>query len=156
MGNQLRGDRARGDAVTPRRASIFRLLALVALSMTALAGCGGGSDLQTASIAAGPLTAGKARVTIRRPTTIVYAAAPAAITLNGQQVADIAVGSSAVIDVPTGAVVLAASAWSYPGSFSIKLNAKPGATYALIVEPRGDSFCPAPCSARLAERSMPA
>ncbi len=63
-------------------------------------------------------------------------------TTCGPAVADIAVGSSAVIDVPAGPNVLAASAWSYPGSFSLKLNAKPGATYALNVEPRGDSFVP--------------
>ena len=118
-------------------------MALVAALATAtLAGCGGGSDLQTASIAAGPLAPGKARVTITRPSSIVYAAAPATITLNGQKVADIAVGSSAVVDVPAGANVLAASAWSYPGSFSVKLDAKAGATYALSVEPRGDSLLP--------------
>lgn len=34
------------------------------------------------------------------------------------------------------------SAWTYPGSFSVKLNAKAGATYNLVVEPRGDSFLP--------------
>ncbi len=108
----------------------------------ALSGCGGGGDLATASLQAGPLAAGKARVAITRPSSIVYAAAPATITLNGQKVADIAAGSSAVIDVPAGANVIAASAWSYPGSFSVKLNAKAGATYNLLVEPRGDSFLP--------------
>ncbi len=114
------------------------MVLVAALAAVALAGCVSGSDPQTV----GPLAAGKARVTINRPSTIVYAAAPATITLNGQKVADIAVGSSAVIDVPAGANVLAASAWSYPGSFSIKLNAKSGANYALTVEPRGDSLLP--------------
>lgn len=115
---------------------------LMVLAALMLAGCGSGSDLATASLAAGPLAAGKARVTITRPSTIVYAAAPATITLNGQKVADVAVGSSAVIDVPAGPNILAASAWSYPGTFSVKLNARAGATYALTVEPRGDSLLP--------------
>jgi hypothetical protein len=72
----------------------------------------------------------------------MYAAAPATITLNGKTVASIAAGGSAIVDVPAGQNVLAASAWSYPGQFSVKLNAAPGQKYAMEVSPRTASLAP--------------
>ena len=106
-----------------------------------LSGCGT-TGSETASLTATPIPAGKARVTIQRSSSILYAGAPATITLNGAKVADIATGGQAVIDVPAGANTIAASAWSYPGEYKVKLDAKPGARYALAVEPRGDSVGP--------------
>jgi hypothetical protein len=122
---------------------VKRLAALMStLLLVGLTACGGGTDLQTASLQAGPLTAGKARVAITRVSGIMYSAAPATITVNGQKVADVAAGSSVVFDVAAGQNVIAASAWSYPGNFSVKLNAKAGQTYSLAVEPRTDSMLP--------------
>ncbi|MGD9785614.1 MAG: hypothetical protein AB7E80_11685 [Hyphomicrobiaceae bacterium] len=109
----------------------------------ALAGCAGGpTPEETAALAAAPIPAGKARVMIERPSAVLYAAAPATIELNGQKVASVGSGGSAVIDVPAGANKIAASAWSYPGTWTLPLEAQAGQTYKVIVEPRGSSFGP--------------
>ena len=122
------------------------------LAALALAGCASsgaetsglaesaGSASLAANAAKGPIPAGKARVTITRPSSIVYAAAPATITLNGTKVADVGTGSSATIDVPAGQCTISVSAWSYPGSSTLKINAKPGETLALEVAPRDASL----------------
>ena len=119
-------------------------LLVAALIFPVLSACGssGPTPGETAALAAAPLPAGKARVTITRVSTLLYAGAPATITLNGQKVADISSGGSAVIDVPAGESVLAASAWSYPGEFKVRLNAVAGQRYALDVAPRSASFGP--------------
>jgi hypothetical protein len=117
----------------------FSVLAIAAM----LAGCSSSmSAEETAALAKSPLVAGKARVTITRPSAVMYVGVPATITLDGQKVADVASGGSAVVDVPAGAHVLAAHAWSYPGEYSVRLKAIAGQTYALEVAPRGDSFAP--------------
>ncbi len=106
-------------------------------------GCAGGpTPEETAALAAAPIPAGKARVMIERPSAVMYAAAPATIELNGQKVASVGAGGSAIFDVPTGPNKIAASAWSYPGTWTLPLDAKAGQTYKVIVEPRGDSFLP--------------
>jgi len=112
-----------------------------ALLLTATA-CATGDPVATAALASKPIPPGNARVSITRQSTILYAAAPATITLNGNKVADIGPGGSALVDVPAGPNVLAVSAWSYPGQFSVKLNAVAGQKYALEVAPRSDSFAP--------------
>lgn len=109
---------------------------LAALSAAvALSACAGSNSLETGALAATPIPYGKARVTLTRPSTIVYAAVPAAIDLNGVRVASISPGGSSVIDVPAGDNTLTASAWSYPGTFSYKLRAVPGERYVLEVAP---------------------
>lgn len=93
--------------------------ALQVAAATPIAGCAGsgadgsasaGLSQRSAVVAKGPIPAGKARVIITRPSSIVYAAAPASIPLNGAKVADFATGSSATIDVPAGASALSVSA----------------------------------------------
>lgn len=81
-------------------------------------------------------------MTITRPSTLLYAGCPASITLGGQKIADIASGGKAVVDIPVGEAVLAASCWSYSGQFSVKLKAAAGQNYALEVAPRSGSFGP--------------
>lgn len=103
---------------------MHRCAAVAALAL-ALAGCASTDAVETAALAKAPIATGKARVTITRVSTLQYAAAPATITLNGQKVASVANGGTAVVDVPAGANVLAASAWSYPGEYKVKLNAEP-------------------------------
>jgi len=44
--------------------------------------------------------------------------------------------------MPAGTNLLAASTWSYPGEFSVKLDAEAGKTYALEVAPRAASLAP--------------
>lgn len=105
-------------------------------------GCAGSDPIQTAALAAAPIAPGKARVSITRTSAVLYAAAPATITLNDQKVASVGNGETAIVDIPAGANTLAASAWSYPGEYKVKLNAFAGQTYKLEVAPRGDSFGP--------------
>jgi len=120
----------------------MRLTAAGAVAML-LAACGAtGSGPETAALAASPIPAGKARVTIARESSLLYAGAPATITLNGAKVADITSGGKAIIDVPAGANVLAASAWSYPGEYKVKLDAVAGQSYGLVVTPRSASLGP--------------
>ena len=116
--------------------------AVIVVGAALLFGGCGTTGTETASLARTPIPADKARVTLVRPSTIIYAGVPATVTVNGKQVANLATGGQTVFDIAPGQNVIAASAWSYPGTFSIKLNAKPGATYALKVEPRTDSFVP--------------
>ena len=90
-----------------RGARTFAAVTIAAAAASMAAACG--SDGQEfAALAMTPVPAGKARVTITRPSTIVYAGAPATITLNGAKVADIASGGTGVVDVPAGPNVLAA------------------------------------------------
>ncbi len=123
-----------------RRAAIASPV-LVMVTALLVSACGSDGK-ETAALALTPVPPGKARVTIVRPSTLVYAGVPATVTLNGQKVADIASGGQAIVDVPAGQNVLAASAWSYPGQFSVKLNAIAGQKYALDVAPRASSLGP--------------
>jgi hypothetical protein len=107
-----------------------------------VSGCAGSDGLETASIAQTPIAPGKARVAISRASALQYAAAPATITLNGEKVASVGSGGTAFVDIPAGDNTLAASAWSYPGEYKVKLNAVAGQTYRLEVQPRADSFGP--------------
>lgn len=124
------------------RALDVRYSAIAAAVLLSLTGCATTSEVETAALAKTPVAPGKARVTIKRTDEILYAGAPATIALNGKEVADIAVGGTAIVDVPAGSNVLAASAWSYPGTYSLKLDAVAGHAYALEVAPRASSFGP--------------
>lgn len=126
--------------------STGRLALSCAIAVTiglGLVGCAGGpTPVETAALAAAPVPAGKARVMIERPSSMLYSGAPATIELNGEKVASVWPGSSAVFDVPVGANKIAASAWSYPGTWTHPLEAHAGQTYKLIVEPRNASLGP--------------
>lgn len=141
-----------------RARDALRIASTFTVAMTALAlgACAGGpSAEETAAMATAPIPSDKARVMIERKGSLLYAAAPATIELNGQKVASVGPGGSAVFDVPSGANVIAASAWSYPGTLPLEpraceransadesLDAKGGETYKIIVELRGASFGP--------------
>ena len=119
-------------------------IALAAAAMfgaALLSGCGTMGN-ETAALASQPIANGKARVTFSRVSTVMYAGAPATITLNGEKVGDLASGGVTVIDVPAGDNVITASAWSYPGTSTLKREAKPGQQYNVEISPRGDSFVP--------------
>ncbi|MEQ8825199.1 MAG: hypothetical protein RIC14_12580 [Filomicrobium sp.] len=113
---------------------------VVAVMCVLLAGCAGGAG--DTNLVTGAIPEGQARVSVTRPSSIVYAGAPATITVNGKKAADVWAGATSSFNVPSGSVVIAASAWSYPGEFKINLNAVPGKTYKLVVEPRSNSLLP--------------
>jgi hypothetical protein len=126
---------ARDDGSKRARARALPALALA----LALAACGT-SGMENASLANTPVPAGKARLTVTRVSTLLYAAAPASLTLNGAPAAELAAGGGSILDVPAGPVTLAVSAWSYPGTFSVRLAPKAGQTIALVIEPREASL----------------
>jgi hypothetical protein len=130
----------RGKMPVRARAIGLAFAAIAGLG-TSLTGCGTKGE-ETASLINSPIPPGKARLTLTRPSTILYAGVPATITLNGTKVSELASGGITLIDVPAGNNVLAASAWSYPGAFSVKLAAKAGERYALEIAPRTASFAP--------------
>jgi hypothetical protein len=119
-----------------------RFLCSVVLAL-ALAGCSTMSEVETASLAQASIPSGNARVTVKRPGTVLYVGTAATISLNGQTVADVGSGGSAVFDVPPGPNVLKATSPLYPGEYSYELDAKPGQSYALEVVPRQASVGPA-------------
>ena len=82
---------------------------------------------------------GKARITINRPSTLVYAGCPANIKTGAQEVASIANGGQTLFDVPAGDTAITASCWSYPGNYTLRFKAEAGRTYALDIGPRQGS-----------------
>lgn len=107
-------------------------LVVIALAL-ACAACNTDST-QIPSVAAVP---GQASLTITRSSDLMYMGAPAAVDLNGARIADLSVGQSYSGNVPPGMAVLAVSAWSAPGSSSLRFNLEPGKSYRFVVTPRG-------------------
>jgi hypothetical protein len=64
------------------------------------------------------------------------------VKVNGQKVADIWAGSSSIVNIAPGANTITVEAWSYPGTWTVNLDAKPGQNYAAEISPRGDSYAP--------------
>jgi len=114
-------------------------MALILAVLPALGGCGSDGK-ETAALALTPVPSGKARISIHREDTIIYAGCPAAVKANGADVASIASGGKALFDVPAGDLVLAASCWTYPGDFAIRFKAEPGRTYAFALGPRQEGI----------------
>lgn len=110
-------------------------VAAIALSL-AMAGCAADNSVETAALAATPIPAGKARVTISRESTLVYSGCPAAVSRGAEKVAEVGNGGRAVIDIPAGDTVLSVSCWSYPGDYKVSFKAEPGRNYDMQVAPR--------------------
>lgn len=91
---------------------------------------------------AGPAPAGQTRLTLTRVEGILYAGAPATVKVNGQKVAELWAGKSETVDIPLGNNVVTVEAWSYPGTWTVNLDAKKGKAYAVEVSPRSDSYGP--------------
>jgi hypothetical protein len=141
--------------------TIFTAVALCALGAL-ISGCAGtgtaatdGSAAPTASAPApaapaqtaaptrtGPAPAGQTRLTLTRVEGILYAGAPATVKVNGQKVAELWAGKSETVDIPLGNNVVTVEAWSYPGTWTVNLDAKKGKAYAVEVSPRSESYGP--------------
>ena len=89
-----------------------------------------------------PAPAGKVRLALNRVQGVLYAGAPATVKVNGQKVADLWAGNSSVVDISPGKNAVTVEAWSYPGTWTIDLDAKPGQSYAIEVSPRSESYVP--------------
>jgi len=117
-------------AARSRRAQAF-----VAILGTALLT----SSLALAQEAKKAIPAGKARLTFTRVSTILYSGVPTTIKVNGQEVASVWNNSTAAVDIAPGPSAVNASGWSYPGSWTLNLNAKAGQNYNIEIAPRGGS-----------------
>jgi hypothetical protein len=95
-----------------------------------------------AELATRPVPPNKARLTITRTEEVLAMAVPATIEINGKKAADLGNGASTIIDIAPGANVISVSHWSWPGTFSVKLAAKPGQRYAVEVSTRSASLLP--------------
>jgi len=139
-GHQVKASKRPG----PYRPRVARCAASVALIVLAgfAGGCASSGGIETSALATTPIADGKARVSIKRSSSVQAAGVPATITLNGQKVASIYNGGDVIFDVPAGDNTLAASAWSYPGEYKLKINAVSGQTYNVEVGPRADSLLP--------------
>ena len=143
------------------RGKQIRTLAAVLSVCVLIAGCAGtgtpGADGSTASAPApapaaqaqsatpkpsGPAPSGQTRLTLTRVEALLYAGAPATVKVNGAKVADLWAGKSETVDIPLGNNTVTVEAWSYPGTWTVNLDAKKGKAYAIEVSPRGDSYGP--------------
>jgi hypothetical protein len=130
----------------PRFAAVSRALVICWTAASLLAGCAGTAETPSAGLADGapkagdPIPRGKARLTLTRVSGMLYSGVQASVKINGQQVAGLWAGSSSTVDIAPGANVVSVDGWSYPGSWTVDLNAKAGQTYAIEISPRGDSY----------------
>ena len=112
-----------------------------------VAACTGGNAVSDAGgvvpsgATAGPrVTAGRGtQVTLTRVSGLTYAGVPATVKINGQQVASLFSGASSTVPLAPGTNKITVEAFSYPGNWEIDLNARPGKTYTIQIEPRDGS-----------------
>jgi hypothetical protein len=125
--------------VSRRRAmrSVFRVLCAAALA-SFVTGCAG---LETTP-PAGAMLAGQARLKLTRVSGVLYMGAQANVRVNGQEVANLWRDSSTTVNLSPGANVITVGALLHPGVWTINLHAKPGATYAIEISPRVESYAP--------------
>jgi hypothetical protein len=115
------------------------MLAACASTMPSDGATPGGGASGTAS---GAIRAGQARLKLTRVSSILYAGAPATVKVNGNEVASVSAGSTSEVDIAPGASKVTVEAWSYPGTWTVNINAKAGQTYVLEIKPREASFGP--------------
>ena len=128
--------------ITPRSGTVLTCSLLAGLALAWAA-----TDRAHAQPAAKPAkvgqstSAGKVQLILTRTTSALYLAAPAMVKVNGQDVASLGRGESSTLTIAPGRTVVSVSTWSYPGSWTINLDAKAGQTYAIEIS-RGASFVP--------------
>lgn len=83
--------------------------------------------------------AGGAKLTLTRVSGLQYAGVPATVTVNGKKVASLWGGASSTVDIAPGANTITVDAWSYPGSWTLNLNAKAGGRTTIEISPREGS-----------------
>lgn len=112
-----------------------RVCGLLAVAAAA-ALSGGCATIEQGQLATSALAPGKARIVLQRTNETLHATTPATAKINGDKVADVAAGSTAVVDVAPGQVSLSVESWSSPGKYSIPLTIQPGETVKVEIAPR--------------------
>lgn len=100
----------------------------------------GGCQTTSPQIPAVAPPAGMATITITRSSDLMYFGAPAQIDVNGESVGSLAVGGNYSGSLRPGPVIIATSAWSAPGRYSVRFEAEPGKTYRFLISPRGEQM----------------
>ena len=102
-----------------------------------LAGCGT-TTAENTELLGKPLPRSQARLKIVRE-SIVGAAVPARVRIDGREVASIGAGGSTVLDVPAGKRKIVVDSWSHPNEYTLELSAKAGTLYTLEISIRGQA-----------------
>jgi len=92
----------------------------------------------SAQVAQAP--AATATLTVTRSNALFSLLAPVTIDLDGSKIANLGIGESYTVTIPSGAMVLGASVWSSPGRYSVKFTAEAGKHYSFLVSPRGEQL----------------
>lgn len=127
---------------------VYRIsLLIIAASLTTACASAVATAPESGSVASAPApraasTRGSAQLTLTRVSGLMYSGAPATVKINGEQVANLWAGSSTTVPLAAGANSITVEAFSYPGQWTVDLNAKPGANHTLEISPRGDSLGP--------------
>jgi len=83
---------------------------------------------------------GKARLVVTRTDSMLYFGLSAAVKVNGSDAASLMRGESKTLAIVPGKTAVSVTGWSYPGSWTVNFDAKPGKTYTVEISPRGDSY----------------
>ncbi len=135
-------------AVSGRTRCFARTVSTVSICVLAASfapGCAttetpGAGPNANASATVAPIPPGKARLVLSRTNDMLYMGALAQVKINGAEVASLWRSESSTVPIAPGAVAVSVSTWSYPGSWTVNLNAKAGETYALEISPRGETM----------------
>jgi hypothetical protein len=103
-----------------------------------MAGCGS-TGAENAELARKPLRGSHARLKVQRSDELMAAGPAARIKLDGRVIANLGVGGSTMLDVPSGARKIGVDQDGHPNAYSMTLQAKPGMLYTLEVSPRGEA-----------------
>lgn len=86
---------------------------------------------------------GKAKLVLKRISSVLYVGVPASVKVNGNSVATLWAGNTETVEIAPGKSAVSVGTWSYPASWTVHLNAQAGRTYTLEISPRAASFGPA-------------
>jgi hypothetical protein len=115
------------------------ILVAVALGLAATLSACGSTGIQNEGLLKQPLTGGQSRVKIVRSEQFLASGRGARVKIDGKEVADIGNGAGAILDVPAGPHNVSVDVWDHPNVFNLRIEAKPGRMYTLLIKPREDA-----------------
>jgi hypothetical protein len=117
----------------------WAVFAALALTVSTVAGCGGGTGPEANALALAPLPKSHARLKIHRESNLMGMAVDVRVTIDGREVAGLGNDETKVFTIPAGTHQIAVDHWSHPGTSKLTLNAKQGTLYEVEVAVRGDA-----------------
>ena len=83
---------------------------------------------------------GKARITVKRTSTLLSSGGLVDLELNGVVVTKLADDGTYSASIPAGDTTLSVTQWLDPGRYKVKFKAVPGRRYVFVVSPRTEQF----------------